>query len=206
MSPAHGAQTTSKGSARPWQTQPAEEHLRQPWWLPLCTTRLPVLCQVRGWRTKPPEAVEWAEDRPLLLAREAPGAPRRGAQSPMVGAGCPFPPRTQQVPSAGQGELKGQRRSWTLAALSHKLPRGSQDPSCPKHSPIPGQGRVRGSKQPGAGSGQGAAPSLPAAGYFCLFFLSPTCLFPSSFPSGQFPLLAAPCQGGVRAAAPGPTP
>lgn len=33
---------------------------------------------------KTPEAVEWAEDRALLLAREAPGA-----QSPMVGAGRP---------------------------------------------------------------------------------------------------------------------
>lgn len=126
----------------------------------------------------------------------------RGSE-PHGGCWVPLP---TLVPSAGQGELKGQRWSWTLAALSHKLPRGSQDPSCPKHSPIPGQGKVRGSKQPGAGSGQGAAPSLPAAGYFCLFFLSPTCLFPSSFPSGQFPLLAAPCQGGVRAAAPGPAP
>lgn len=30
----------------------------------------------------PSGAGEWAEDRPLLLAREAPGASRRGAQSP----------------------------------------------------------------------------------------------------------------------------
>lgn len=132
-----------------------------------------------GMGHKIPEAVEWAEDRPFCW-------PERhqelgGGSGSHGGCWVPSPPHTGQVPSAVQGELKGQ--GWSTSC-----PGDPPTPPAPEHSPIPGQHGLQGSKQPGAGSGQGAPPSLAAGGYF---YLAPTCLFPCSFPSGHFPLLAA---------------
>lgn len=75
----------------------------------------------------------------LLLAREAPGA-----QCAMVGAGSP-PHLTQgrALSSAGRAEGSG---------MEHELPRGSPNPSCPEHSPIPGQQAARGRIRAGSTS------------------------------------------------------
>lgn len=109
----------------------------------------------------PSGAGEWAEDRPLLLARQAPGASRRGAQSP-----------TSDMADAlsGAGSEIELDLGFPLPQAANGIPKPllllSTAPSQGRLSMAPRQQAAQG-RQALASQGE-PTPNPPAGGYFYL--------------------------------------
>lgn len=154
-----------------WETQPPEKYLRHLWRLPPCTTRLPMLLGVRVQVCDAGTKSLWGRgagrgQTPSLSPEKPQELQGEGFRAPWWVLGPPPHPGHSRC-----HQRWGWAWSWTLVSLSPKLPMGSQDPSCPHHSPMLGQDGLSMAPRQQAGTGiMGGPDPQPRSGWV---FLSP---------------------------------